>query len=47
MIGMDTQRSDITKMMEMEALSTWVKTGDDELKGYDELEKAMEWLNLF
>lgn len=47
MIGMDTKRSDITKMMEMEALSTWVKTGNDELNGYDELEKAMEWLNLF
>lgn len=47
MVGMDTQRSDITKMMEMEALSKWVKTGADELQGYDELEKAMEWLNLF
>lgn len=47
MLSMDKERSDITKMMEMEALSKWVKTGDYELHGYDELEKAMEWLNLF
>lgn len=47
MLGMDTQRSDITKMMEMEALSKWVKTGEYELQGYNELENAMEWLNLF
>ncbi|MDD6056017.1 MAG: PhnD/SsuA/transferrin family substrate-binding protein [Helicobacteraceae bacterium] len=36
----------ISKMMQMEGLNRWIKVGDKELKGYDEIYKAMMEQNL-
>lgn len=44
MLSMEQNRADIKNMMEMEGLNRWVIPGDFELSGYNELQKAMEWL---
>lgn len=46
MTSMPYERYDIKQMMEMEALTQWIRVEEYELNGYHKLQQAMNWLQL-